>query len=505
MAIPPNLPLLPSSASTVLRRIGAAALIALPLAAIAQAPATQQPAPAQQTPGQPQPQPPAQQDQSPQPAAAPPESSGAPQVAAEPKAVTVAAVAPNGAKLPVTLDILRERLVGKQFFLRGGWLGDSLSFTERGLPTNDPKTGSFTLSLVEITSVDWDSRRVEIEGKRYALHFLGNLPYESTANEVEQINLTPKHPMRISIARAKVEKGVKVEKSAKDSHPATASAAAPSPETTEPSAPAASPAPATPAANGDAANGEDSGNVKNFSQIAQILNDALERIFSPALDTTMRSQLPEFWQLYYQSQSNGKRFDPHDGSVFHSRAVDQQAKLLTSIAPASNEYAQNNNIVGMALYRVVIGADGTPHQIAAERPIGFGLDENAVAAIRKATFQPAMKNGQPVAELLDLSVLFRIYSDRTTGVSSATLSADSADGPAEPAAAPAAVKPAMAGPYAVQQQTPQQQPAPQQDAAPAANPPADSNAQPAAPQTATPTAPQPDPQTTPTPQAAPQP
>jgi len=147
---------------------------------------------------------------------------------------------------------------------------------------------------------------------------------------------------------------------------------------------------------------------------ATLLREALDRIFAQGLDEKVRADMPPFWQLYYKAQAAGVDYRPSDPSVMRSSAVDTQAKLTTSIAPESNEYAQASGIAGPALYRVVIGADGKPGEIAVERPIGFGLDENAVAAIRKATFQPAVKGGQPVAETLDLAVLFRIYSKRTS-------------------------------------------------------------------------------------------
>ncbi|HTJ31538.1 MAG TPA: energy transducer TonB [Acidobacteriaceae bacterium] len=444
-----HFPCSPHVSASTLCRLAAATLLALSLAATAQAPATQQAPPAQ--PGTQ-----AQQDQQ-QPQ---PNSSGAiPHESAEPQAVVTASVAPNGAKLPVTLEILRQRLVGKQFFLRGGWLGDSLNCNEHGIPTNSPKTGSFTLSLVQITSVDWSSHHVEIEATRYALHFLGNLPYETTAHEVERVSLSSKRPMRITIDRARVQK---ISKAARAAQAAASGAAAEKPKP-----------------------------ITNLSQVAQILNDALERIFAPELDNTMLSQLPEFWQLYYQSQRTGQRFDPHNANVFPASAVDQQAKVLTSIAPQSNEYAQANNIVGAALYRVIIGADGVPKRIAAERPIGFGLDENAVASIQKSTFQPAMKNGQPVAELVDLSVIFRIYSDRANSSSASGLSIQGAAATGAPAPAPAAVKAALPGPFAVQQPQPAQP-----DAAPAT----DSNTPSATPQTT-----EPQPPTQASPQAPPHP
>jgi TonB family protein len=94
--------------------------------------------------------------------------------------------------------------------------------------------------------------------------------------------------------------------------------------------------------------------------------------------------------------------------------VDSKAVLVSKFEPASNDFAQDSGVAGMALYHTVIGADGKPEDIAVARPIGFGLDENAVDAIRKATFVPAVKDGKPVPVLLDLVVQFRIYSKRTS-------------------------------------------------------------------------------------------
>ena len=95
----------------------------------------------------------------------------------------------------------------------------------------------------------------------------------------------------------------------------------------------------------------------------------------------------------------------------------------------------------MALYHIVIGADGKPGEIAVARPIGFGLDENADAAIRKAKFSSALKNGQPVPVMLDLVVQFRIFSKRT--VASAAPETAEKDTPAAPI---------LPGPYSVAHQ-----------------------------------------------------
>ena len=70
-------------------------------------------------------------------------------------------------------------------------------------------------------------------------------------------------------------------------------------------------------------------------------------------------------------------------------------------------------IAGMELLRTVVDATGVPRQMAIARPIGFGLDEKAVEAVKNSHFRPATVNGQPVPVVVDLVVTFRIYSNRT--------------------------------------------------------------------------------------------
>jgi len=408
-------------------------------------------------------QPPAPQTQ---PAPAPPAQAATP----VPAAISASQPAQTG---EVTEDELKRMLVGKPLFLRGGYLGDSISFTEHGDPTGHPAMSSYTLSAVEIDKVHLTKHRLELEGSRYGLHFLGALPYEDPSKAVDRIKITPKKKvLKISIDREQVikpkkpavkEKGKKpapatpdqatsgpVASSETDSAPqAPAPTYRPTPEPTTANQAPPSPAATNPAATDQAATepsttepaAADQASVTTTTSpahAAQVLRDALDRVFAPGLDEKLRAQMPDFWQLYYQAQAAGVDYRPRDPKVLRSSAVDQQAKVTTSIAPDSNEYAQASAIAGRALYRAVIGADGKPGEIAVVRPIGFGLDENAVAAIRKATFQPALKDGQPVAETLDLAVLFRIYSKKTSVAATDTQSAD----PSKP------IKP---GPYTVNQ------------------------------------------------------
>ncbi len=371
----------------------------------------------------------------------------------------------------ITEDELRQLLVGKTFYLRGGYLDDSLSFNEHGGIVGHSPQGSYTLSLVEIDKVRLSKHKLELDGVRYGLHFLGALPYQDPSTAADRVRITPRKKMvRITVDRELVvkPKKVKAEKAAKATSPAAAgpapSAAQPETTTSQTSAPASvgapvstAPAAAQPAnqqapqptgagepdaevaAAPEAEQSAEPGSVTTTTSpahSAQVLKDALQNIFAPRLDKRMMAAMPGFWQLYYQAVAAKSDYRPSDPAVQSQSTVDRKARLLTEFVPESNQYAQDAGVAGMALYHAVIGADGTPREIAVVRPIGFGLDENAVASIRKAKFEPAMKDGKPVPVLLDLMVEFRIYSKRTNVVSASAKEAE------KPAAS-------LPGPYSV--------------------------------------------------------
>src|SRR5579859_1944694 len=425
------------------------------------------------------------QAQTPNPAAATPAPANAP----APTTAPPVAQPPAPRYGEVTEDELRAQFLGKPLFLRGGYLGDSISFTEHGDPVGHPTKGSFTLSGVEIEKVRLTKHKVEFVGARYALHFVSAMPYEDAATAVDRVKITTKKKvLKITIDRERVAKPKKVKEPARDKKKPPVAAAtttstgeqaaketAASSET-DSAAPPKQPANPTTGQETEAAAGQgpEKEQEKPEDQAADpstvtttlspahasaMLREALDKVFAPSLDDKLRMQMPEFWQLYYQAQSAGVDYHPKDTSILRASAVDSQAKLTSSITPDSNEFAQANGIAGRALYRAVIGPDGKAGEIAVVRPIGFGLDENAVAAIRKASFQPATKAGQPVAETLDLAVLFRIYSKRTSVAAS---EAGAETKPAEP------VKP---GPYSAHPPQPQpDQPQPQPDQQPAPQP-----------------------------------
>jgi hypothetical protein len=390
----------------------------------------------------------------------------------------------------ITEEELKQMLVGKTLYLRGGYLDDSLTFNEHGKLAGHSPVGSYTLNMVEIDKVHISKHKVELEGLRYGLHFTSQLASEDPRTAFDKMRITPKKKvLHISIDRESVVKPKKEKDPKKPGKPAIGTAPA-RPVATGPAATGSSQTPATspagpqqpanqPAAQSaaqvatqsaaqatappgqpaqteeepdmDQAKAEmaaakpeerpaDPDSVTTTTSPAHatmLLKQALDAMFAPGLDDRMMSAMPDFWKLYYKAVADRADYRPADATVLRQNTVDKKARLLTTFEPDSNQFAQDDGVAGMALYHTVIGPDGIPGEIAVARPIGFGLDENAVKAIRGAKFEPAEKDGKPVPVLLDLVVQFRIYSKRTN----VKETPEEASKPAEPV---------LPGPYSVQ-------------------------------------------------------
>ena len=84
-------------------------------------------------------------------------------------------------------------------------------------------------------------------------------------------------------------------------------------------------------------------------------------------------------------------------------------KALYAPDPDYTERARSDRFQGDIVLGVVVGADGNARSVWVVRPLGEGLDENAVATVGAWKFAPARKNGEPVAVIVNVEVTFRLY------------------------------------------------------------------------------------------------
>lgn len=363
---------------------------------------------------------------------------------------------------------LRAAITGKQLFIRGLWLSDELHYNMYGdLVSTSPK-GSFTLCVVEIEHVRLTKKQVELEGARYGIHFADAANWADSATTLDFLRVTPKkRHMTIIIDRQRVvtPKSKKV-----DAKPGVAKAGA-----GMNTAAAANPAPqAEHAASDEAAGqGEPDASTTDPGKAAQQLRYAINRIFAPALDGKMIAQMPDYWQYFYKAQMDHRSMEPTDPNIVRPGPGVDGPKLVKNLVALSNDYAQRSQVAGVASYKVILDPDGKPIGVAVYRPIGFGLDESAVDAIRKSTFTGATKDGKPVSSVIDMAVNFRIYSKLTASPPAGTTQQASTAAAAQNIS-PVTGKPSLPGPYSAaqafqngpqaEQPTPQQPPAaPHQD------------------------------------------
>lgn len=83
--------------------------------------------------------------------------------------------------------------------------------------------------------------------------------------------------------------------------------------------------------------------------------------------------------------------------------------IIYQVDPEFSDQARMAKYQGVAVVEFIVDAKGLPQDIKVIQPLGMGLDEKAVAAIRQYRFKPATLKGRPVPVRIDMSVDFHIY------------------------------------------------------------------------------------------------
>ena len=77
---------------------------------------------------------------------------------------------------------------------------------------------------------------------------------------------------------------------------------------------------------------------------------------------------------------------------------------------AAEELSEEGRIAhyrGVCLVSLVVDSKGRPQSVGIVRPIGMGLDANAIQAARHFRFIPAMNNDKPVSVKITIEVPFK--------------------------------------------------------------------------------------------------
>jgi len=97
------------------------------------------------------------------------------------------------------------------------------------------------------------------------------------------------------------------------------------------------------------------------------------------------------------------------GGVFRVGGGVSPPRALDTPDPEYSEEARKAKYQGTCVLWLIVGPDGKPRDIKVARALGMGLDEKAIQAVRMWKFEPAMKDGKPVAVQINVEVNFRLY------------------------------------------------------------------------------------------------
>ena len=90
-----------------------------------------------------------------------------------------------------------------------------------------------------------------------------------------------------------------------------------------------------------------------------------------------------------------------------SSTVTAPVPIYTPNPPYSEE-ARKAGVSGVVEVDITIDAAGNVQDARVVKPLGHGLDEKAVEAVRKWKFKPGYKDGKPVTVIATIEVNFRL-------------------------------------------------------------------------------------------------
>ena len=84
-------------------------------------------------------------------------------------------------------------------------------------------------------------------------------------------------------------------------------------------------------------------------------------------------------------------------------------RTLFAPDPEYSDEARKAKFQGTVILICVVGPDGRTRDIRIARSLGMGLDQKAMEAVRIWRFDPARKDGHPVAVEVGVELNFRLY------------------------------------------------------------------------------------------------
>ena len=108
-----------------------------------------------------------------------------------------------------------------------------------------------------------------------------------------------------------------------------------------------------------------------------------------------------------QPSQSGRSSDADE--VFAAKDTTQRVRILEKTEPTYTDSARKYGVQGTVVLRAVFAGDGDVKRVYVTRKLPHGLTQAAVTAARGIKFSPAMKDGRPVSQYMQLEYNFNLY------------------------------------------------------------------------------------------------
>jgi len=140
-------------------------------------------------------------------------------------------------------------------------------------------------------------------------------------------------------------------------------------------------------------------------EVPIIISDELSTTSDPAIAAKYEQALAQIGDISITTSSALSR--DRDGEMVKFEAYDDPPVIIGELRPDYPDAAKRTRTQGTVVLEVEVYRDGTVGNVRVQRSI-IGLDDAAIAAVRRVRFQPGKSGGHPIDTLVIIPVEFRL-------------------------------------------------------------------------------------------------
>lgn len=152
--------------------------------------------------------------------------------------------------------------------------------------------------------------------------------------------------------------------------------------------------------------------IETSSLNIQSINSALVHAFEGG---SLLERVAAYWKPFLPDIKNSASSPPRvvgmleeNRPVYSGSSQIQAPRAIYTPDPEYSDAARRSGLQGVALVQLIVNENGFPEVLEIVRSLGQGLDLEAILAVSHWKFQPALRDGKPLAVVINVEVTFKL-------------------------------------------------------------------------------------------------